>query len=458
MSSSLLLRHNASDTLVFEIMGKGWNAGFVPYRDFFDHKGPVLYLIQALGYSLLPGKLGVFLLEWLFAVVSFEILYRCGRILGCPVVLNLFAVGVAMIFWAFTIELGNTTEEWSMPFEVLSLYLVLRYLKGVSSRIAVPALIIGLCFGFVAMVRLNNNCIICGEALFFVAWFAYKRQFGSLAKVVAFFILGCLLAVLPFVIYFIVKGSVFDMVLANYTFNIDYLNKWAVETSTMDYIRRIVRMIPCLVLPVAAYFYSGHGSKLIFPLMAAISVVTFAVFFKGAGYIHYYVMIAPLAALCVQVCAFNPRRGFFLGVLISFPYWGYQSYSLSKYLMQNVKEQDGDAILNGAVEFISENIPPAERDSVYAMGMYRAVDALWRSGHYPVGKYFFLQDKFVRVNDFVKDDISRSFKAANPRWIVSTFDLSDGAGPVEISNYYRFRTVSSADEDSDTIYFYIRAE
>ena len=52
----------ACDSSVFKLMGQAMLHGKVPYTDLFDHKGPVLYAIEAFGQWVIPGRNGLFFL------------------------------------------------------------------------------------------------------------------------------------------------------------------------------------------------------------------------------------------------------------------------------------------------------------------------------------------------------------------------------------------------------------
>ena len=40
------------DSAIFLTFGKFWSQGLVPYRDMFDHKGPIIYLVNMLQVQL----------------------------------------------------------------------------------------------------------------------------------------------------------------------------------------------------------------------------------------------------------------------------------------------------------------------------------------------------------------------------------------------------------------------
>ena len=51
----------------FYTLASSWANGLIPYRDLFEQKGPLLYLIFMIGYFISPGKFtGMFILEIIF--------------------------------------------------------------------------------------------------------------------------------------------------------------------------------------------------------------------------------------------------------------------------------------------------------------------------------------------------------------------------------------------------------
>jgi len=51
--SPMFITFPSRDSGVFMYIGKGILSGNIPYRDYWDHKGPVIYFINALGMLLM---------------------------------------------------------------------------------------------------------------------------------------------------------------------------------------------------------------------------------------------------------------------------------------------------------------------------------------------------------------------------------------------------------------------
>lgn len=51
-TSPVISNFYGDDSAMFQIIGKAWCDGKIPYVDTFDHKGPFIFLINALGSSM----------------------------------------------------------------------------------------------------------------------------------------------------------------------------------------------------------------------------------------------------------------------------------------------------------------------------------------------------------------------------------------------------------------------
>ena len=79
-TSPLYRGHDWTDANTYLTMGRSLLQGVVPYRDLFDHKGPLLYGIYALGALLHPqGFYGIFLLQVLSLAATLYALYQAAR-------------------------------------------------------------------------------------------------------------------------------------------------------------------------------------------------------------------------------------------------------------------------------------------------------------------------------------------------------------------------------------------
>ena len=93
------------DESVYSLISRGFLHGKVPYRDLFDHKGPLTYCFYILGF-LLSGERnwGVWVIFSLVNAVTFFQIYRTYRLF-----LNEIASTVSVTLMLLLITGGNTS-------------------------------------------------------------------------------------------------------------------------------------------------------------------------------------------------------------------------------------------------------------------------------------------------------------------------------------------------------------
>jgi hypothetical protein len=106
------------DAAVFILAGARIREGFVPYRDFWDHKPPGGYLLNALGQTVLPW-IDPWLVSWLMTVVftAAAILIICsllGRWLSPAAAWLLSLLCLVGIAWYSVAQGGGLTESFAL--------------------------------------------------------------------------------------------------------------------------------------------------------------------------------------------------------------------------------------------------------------------------------------------------------------------------------------------------------
>lgn len=425
-SSTILYSHYCDDYVVFRAMGEGWLRGMIPYRDLFDHKGPLMYLIQMLALCINDGKVGIWLLELLFYVIYLELIYSIGRALKVTSVTNCVSIIASVVFLAAYVDNGNNVEGWSLPFITLPILLIVLYIQGQVKSIRITSLVSGMCFGCVALLRINNGCIIIGIALGILIFFIKERQYGTIIKSVIWFIFGAFLPIIPFMIYFWYNNALYDFVYCNYIFNVHYKAVWDGGINKINCIINAKSLFPCLLLTVLCLIRLRKSVQLALPIcFCAIGIVTFLTFITGASYSHYFLIVAPVASLCILYASyFNKLWRMAVAILIIAPVF-YWNHNLPMIAYDRIKRNSTTNQSAQRME-IPSIIPNEELDSIYVFGSFEMSYILMSNGHLPVGKYFFLQPKIRQVDRYVDADMGKQFESAHPKWILSSERIDKG--------------------------------
>ena len=117
---------------IYLYIGREILNGAAPYRDVFDNKGPLLYLLNALGLAVARGSFwGVYVVEYcLFALATVLGFYTLRRRFG------ILAASVAMLFFVLLLNrilLGDAEEEYIIPVQWVVLYLLTLTRRGAPS-------------------------------------------------------------------------------------------------------------------------------------------------------------------------------------------------------------------------------------------------------------------------------------------------------------------------------------
>ncbi|RJP52237.1 MAG: hypothetical protein C4557_06595 [Anaerolineaceae bacterium] len=194
--------------------------GKIPYRDFWDSKGPAIFYVNALGLWLGDGsRWGVWFVEFLCIFGTLALLYRSlSKRWGIGAAL--FGITLAGLGLRAALGYGNYTEEYALLFNAAGLILFLSMVDKENDywRYVWVGALFGLSFTF----RANNIgglfAILAAVFLFYV----FKRNFAEMLRIVLATLAGFALPLLLWTIYFALPGAAGEMIYASLTFNFSY--------------------------------------------------------------------------------------------------------------------------------------------------------------------------------------------------------------------------------------------
>lgn len=192
------------DSAWFFMCGKAWMNGMVPYVDFADSKGPLLWLIYGVGYMFSPHSfVGVFWLSVVVYAATFSLAYKLTRLVADRrVVLGvLVLLPIALLFRFVHKEVR--AEDFCYPLAMACLYLSVLVAKEKERRLFWPAYGIGACLMASLLIKWSITLMLSGTA-FVILVFSLKRKDykGILGGLYGL----CTIAI-PFVIYFLWQGN-----------------------------------------------------------------------------------------------------------------------------------------------------------------------------------------------------------------------------------------------------------
>lgn len=167
--------------------------------DFWDHKGPLLYWLNLVSINIpLPNFLGVAVLQGL--ITSLALYFALSRLQIAGISRRtavLLSVAANITLMSVILNL-NTTEGWSIPFQLLCYTILLVQLlnpQGIETSprsVVLCAVVLGISLSILVLIRINNGMGVF-VATIFVLW--SLRKFRRLFLVAWTFTLASVLTV-----------------------------------------------------------------------------------------------------------------------------------------------------------------------------------------------------------------------------------------------------------------------
>lgn len=423
-----------SDNSLFICIGSGWTEGYLPYRDMFDHKGPLQFAIYALGELIWSGKTGPFLLLSLFLSVTFYVIYKTARLY----VTAASSLLVTLLYIASTAGImGGYSEDFSLPFIVYPVYLMLRHLRQQKAAHSLPWhiwIITGICFAVMSLLRVNNAALVCGFVLSFGLLMLHEKRYLSVLQAAALFIVGSILVITPVAILLAGQGILTDTIYASYVYNFKYAAQGIQQKGLAEIARFTLDSLCVWCVLIAGYHLRKKLQKISgaeYFCLALASILAILSILPGNGYFHYFTLASPCVALALIMLAMLVEHyANCKVVLCAFAGWclvaGYSTaftaiifrYGIfCSFLPELHRVPAAEIRLKADAETLTRIIPEEEKNQVIVYGGMGNVYLY--TGSKPYNRYFFMQDIMTLKAQEIKDEMQALYEGQDvPRWII----------------------------------------
>lgn len=206
------------DSAIFFTSGKALMCGMIPYVDFADSKGPLLWLIYGIGYLISHyDYTGVFWLSWIAYSITFTFIYRTSYIFLESNKLSLI-VSIAMIMFVFYpwFHYEIKSEDWCQPFVAATIFYACRviYSDQVKKHDVRKAFVVfGISFSACLLIKFNIAAMLSSVYLY-LAYHEF-RQHKNILFLTLWSAVSAVGIAIPFVVYLISVGA-FDAFINEY--------------------------------------------------------------------------------------------------------------------------------------------------------------------------------------------------------------------------------------------------
>ncbi len=417
-STSFLYVYEGFDPAIFKQMGLALLKGKTLYVDYFDNKGCILYFIQALG--LFFG--GNFVLMLLQAVALTFTLVIWDKIiafnhdghsrLACLVI----ALFLLLCFY----DGGDLSEEWCMPF---ASYPILLYFKQLNTHEKIKKInyfAIGICFGIISFIRINNASAFLGFILYLFLTCLIKKDYKNFITNMLMFFLGFALIASLCILYFYLKAGkhgVEAMLYGTFFSYFEYFN-YQIHQTVYHYVFYILFLTICIVI----FCINNYKQKdILLPVL-----FSYAIFILSSGkrcFNHYLIAVLPLIVVNLMTIDFAKHRKINLvfALLTLLP--------LSSYLITPMGYLVNDLILGkepfkmtyGEFHRCIEEIPELERDSIYNYNLSGfGAGMMQHEGLLQCNRVLFTPLAF-NLPTLFEEETSKPFNP--PKWIMISWNM-----------------------------------
>ena len=423
-----------SDNAMYLTMGTAIAEGWAPYRDIFDHKGPLLFLLQGAaqlfggGYS----TLSIFVMEVLFLFACLRLCAMIARATGAP------QLAVQLVYLALTANItggGNLSEEYTNLFTLVGVLCALRVFDRACRtdgwRLLLQAAVMGAMAALSFLTRANNALPLCAMTLVLAAGLLIGKRFSQLGLCAGGFVLGLAAAALPIVLWLAHHGVIADAIYGAITHNLMYA-----ETGGASRLHALLRtsyghtaILIAAVACAGALTRIRKNPMLALSMIAAAGAAGLAAFISHKFYQHYLMIGVPMAAagaaMLLAALKNAPRRvnqaAQALCALICCAWLVVCSVQANGYRVR--ARADLDAFTEDA-QALYALVPEEERDSFMAYRVeprwYAVTEAM------PSMRFYFLQEILAQSDPAVMDEIVETFHAEPPEWLVIYYNREFG--------------------------------
>ena len=294
------------DSSVFQVMGKGLLENKIIYKDLFDHKGPIVYIINALAF-IISNKYGLFIMEFIIAYIGTVFIYKTARIMlnkDFSMIMSIIYVFISFKYFYG----GNFTEEYAIAFISIAMYYIIKILHSKENN-KLNWIMVGTTFAITFLIKPTYCTIWAVFGLVQLICSIKDKKIKELIKAIAYMLFGILIIAIPIIIYLVVNGAMDSFIDAYFLMNIKYS-----KSTILQKIQGLLQLFLgykydiYLVIMIISNFIILMSKKInkrtkVFVTLFFI-IATILTGWAPAAYNHYLIQLAPCFTLEIIIAMY----------------------------------------------------------------------------------------------------------------------------------------------------------
>lgn len=191
------------DSSVFQVMGKGMLENKIMYKELFDHKGPIVYIINALAF-LVNNNYGLFIIETIIFYIGTIFIYKTSRIVlskKASIIVNLLYMLISFRYFYG----GNYTEEYAITFMSIAMYFIIKILHKKEMNKKLYWIMVGATFAINLLIKPTYISIWIAFGIVQLIASIKDKKIKELIKSIGYMLIGILIISVPIILYLIIN-------------------------------------------------------------------------------------------------------------------------------------------------------------------------------------------------------------------------------------------------------------
>ncbi len=439
---------SATDSSVFRTVAHYMSKGLMPYKDIFDHKGPLIYIINYFGMLISYNK-GIWFLELISMFITLIFMYKTSR-LYCNSFFSILVLLLVCSGFFIYFDQGNLTEEYALPFIALSLYIFLDYFKN--KKISKFRLILcGISFGSVCLLRVNMISLWIVFCLLVVIDRIKNKKVKDLINYILYFTIGFLIVLLPIVIWLALNNSLDDFFKEYIIFNLKYSSD-PNRSSLLNRLNSLNCFVnnPLSLMSIFICVFICYKNKTLINVgyLFCLLLTFFLMSISGQTYAHYGMMLLPLMIFPFSIILNNKNVDYFIPmfmlfmVIVSLPSW---FNGIKDIISRNNLTVQKDEL----IEYKIANDIRLNSSSTDKITVFGNMDIIYiLSDRLSSSKYTY-QTPIIYIDNNIENEYFKEISINKPKIIVKTAENELLNSFIIINNYEK---ISSYNDDKIIVF------
>ncbi len=444
---------DGGDSLHFQSDGQNWLNGKLPYRDFFDHKGPIIFLVNMIGWWIGgANRYGIMVLQVVTLTITLYYVWKMSQLAKKSSLWGAISVVVTLVFMTSCYNVGNTVQEYNLPFIAIATYYLMRYFYQDEPREHNPwwAFIYGIAVGACLLLQMTHAIPIGAGVLVIVVMLITQKRWKNLWQNLAMGLAGILVMWVPFALYFSLSGAFGDFIYCTIGYNLSYaqnIGSWlhGMNGSSIRYF--LATFVPFFCVGVATILAFVRKKRAYAAMLAITFMLEAYLFLSGSGYSQYAIpTLCQVAILLNEILLFEHKEQVRTLLYIAMiAIMAMLTYNQLTNRAETLVDQYNDIRAAGVSgigyeKLLEENLDEISNSTFTAYGLTDMKGLYVRYKLIPYNKFFVIQNWCARFAEEIKKATREDFENRHAEYMLVNEDAAkDEAYGIEdvLRKYYK---------------------